>query len=239
MRGLSFSAFALETLAYAITSAYSWRNGFPFSTYGENVFLSIQNTLVTLLIVAHSTPTARRLTTAPTSTGKVAATGAAALATVITLAVIPDSTLYLLQVATLPLSLFSKLPQIVQNQRAHSTGMLSTFAVAAQVLGCAARLFTTFKEVNDAAVAAGFGLALVLNVALAIQVVAFWGNDGARRDSVSIPLRELGDRKNTHQGVDIVVPPQSPAPVPSGYEALRQSPGYQTQTGRKWSRKVD
>lgn len=33
--GLSLTAYVLETLAYAITVAYSARSHFPFSTYGK------------------------------------------------------------------------------------------------------------------------------------------------------------------------------------------------------------
>ncbi|KAJ2970795.1 hypothetical protein NUW54_g12651 [Trametes sanguinea] len=39
-RGLSLTSYVLETLSYAITLAYSYRNEFPFSTYGENLFLT-------------------------------------------------------------------------------------------------------------------------------------------------------------------------------------------------------
>ena len=52
--GLSLSAFVLKTLSYAITLAYSYRNQFPFSAYRENFFLTIQNTLITLLIIYYS-----------------------------------------------------------------------------------------------------------------------------------------------------------------------------------------
>jgi uncharacterized protein with PQ loop repeat len=34
--GLSLASFILETLAYAITLAYSARSNFPFSTYGPS-----------------------------------------------------------------------------------------------------------------------------------------------------------------------------------------------------------
>lgn len=46
----------LETFSYAITLSYAARNAFPFSTYGENLFLTIQNVIITLLIVWYSPP---------------------------------------------------------------------------------------------------------------------------------------------------------------------------------------
>lgn len=46
----------LETASYGISQAYASRNKFPFSTYGENFFLTIQNVIITLLIIFFSSP---------------------------------------------------------------------------------------------------------------------------------------------------------------------------------------
>lgn len=46
----------LETASYGISLAYASRNHFPFSTYGENFFLTIQNVVITLLIIFFSSP---------------------------------------------------------------------------------------------------------------------------------------------------------------------------------------
>jgi hypothetical protein len=45
----------------------------------------------------------------------------------------------------------SKLPQILQNFQARSTGQLSVITYAANTLGCVARLFTTAQEGGGAA----------------------------------------------------------------------------------------
>lgn len=223
-RGLSLPAYILETLAYAITAAYSIRNQFPFSTYGENAFLTIQNVIITLLIIYYPSPTLRHSqnTSARLSTAAVGTFAAGAA-----LYVVPKETLALLQLSTLPLTLFSKIPQIRQNARAKSTGQLSTFAVASQVLGCLARLFTTATEVGDFILTIGFALALALNLILGVQMWMYWGRDvDTLPTPTPVPLRSekgwIGTEKQDR--VDIVVPPQSPAPVP---------------TNRKWSRKLD
>lgn len=49
---------------------------------------------------------------------------------------VPASTLAFLQTLTIPLSLSSKVPQIVANQQARSTGQLSTFLVVNSLAGC-------------------------------------------------------------------------------------------------------
>ncbi|KAF5341210.1 hypothetical protein D9611_006107 [Ephemerocybe angulata] len=170
-RGLSLSSYVLETLAYAITLVYNIRNAFPFSTYGENLFITPQNALITFLIIYYS-PLPQK-----TRSQRLLIATAASLATIYALSIIPGKALSLAQLATLPLGLTSKLPQIRQNARAQSTGQLSAVAVLSQILGCLARVFTTAQEVGDPLVQAGFLLALGLNVVLGAQMYMYWGDN--------------------------------------------------------------
>jgi len=233
-RGLSLTAYVLETFSYAINLAYSSRNGFPFSTYGENFFLTVQNVLITFLIILYNASSPRPLTAAPNPTGKLFTAALVTLAAGFALFTAPASALAAAQLGTIPLSLFSKLPQIAQNYRARSTGQLSTFAVVSQIAGCAARLFTTAQEVNDPLVAAGFALAFVLNLVVGAQMYVYWGRSESVakvRDEIS-----LGAPKEVYarEKVDIVVQPQSPLPQQATHQHT-QSAAY----GRKWARKVD
>ena len=236
-RGLSLTAYVLETFSYAINLAYSSRNGFPFSTYGENFFLTVQNVFITFLIILYNASSPRPLTAPPNPTGRLLTAALATFAVGFALFTAPASALAAAQLGTLPLSLFSKLPQIAQNHRARSTGQLSAFAVVSQIAGCAARLFTTAQEVNDPLVAAGFALALALNLIVGVQMYAYWGRgvgqEGAAkvRDDIS-----LGATKEVYgrEKVDIVVQPQSPLPQQATHQPS-QSATYE----RKWARKVD
>ncbi|KAI0792732.1 mannose-P-dolichol utilization defect 1 protein [Abortiporus biennis] len=239
-RGISLPAYVLETLAYGITLAYSYRNNFPFSTYGENLFLTIQNIIITLLIIYYPSS---RLTRQESVSSKLLLATVATGATGYALAVIPPNALSALQLATLPISLFSKLPQIRQNYRARSTGQLSAFAVIAQIAGCLARLFTTAAELGDALISAGFALALILNVVLGFQMWAYWGKDikdereevGKRSPPVpiAVPVAQKASNWQAEEKVEVVIPPQSPSYARSG------SPQIRHPSGRKWARKVD
>ena len=40
--GISITGVLLELTALTMTTAYSYSQGFPFSSYGESVFLSLQ-----------------------------------------------------------------------------------------------------------------------------------------------------------------------------------------------------
>ncbi|KIP06871.1 hypothetical protein PHLGIDRAFT_35764 [Phlebiopsis gigantea 11061_1 CR5-6] len=232
-RGLSLSAYALESLAYAITLAYSYRNNFPFSTYGENFFLTIQNVLITLLIIHYPSS---RLTRTESSGPKLALATLTTVVSGLAMSVVPLSTLAALQVATIPLSLFSKIPQIRQNQRSRSTGQLSAFAVISQIAGCLARLFTTSAEVGDPILLAGFALALLLNCVLGLQMWVYWGKD-VRESSIPVGTRieEAEEEKipaaawQEDGKVEVVIQPASPI----------TSTGARQQPGRKWARKVD
>ncbi|KAJ2916895.1 hypothetical protein MD484_g3519, partial [Candolleomyces efflorescens] len=262
-RGLSLPSYILETFSYAITLSYSMRNHFPFSTYGENFFLAIQNVIITFLIIAYSP---RSPSSSSSKLSKFAAAAGATVASTYTLAyLIPQDKLAILQAATLPLSLFSKLPQIRQNARSKSTGQLSSFAVISQILGCLARLFTTATEVGDSLVAAGFALALGLNVVLGFQLYSYYGNTSHSSSSTSsssswnskettVELTDLG-KGSGRPGVPQVQVAPTPAPttqlvgtrnegVSAGsYDPPRPvTPIQRAGTpsgGRKWSRKVD
>ena len=196
---------------------------------GENLFLTLQNIVVTLLIVYHSPTTSGVKNTS----GVLVASVLAALVSA-SLLILPHGSLPLLQLSTLPISLFSKIPQIASNARARSTGNLSAIAVGAQIAGCAARLFTTATELEgDVYVLWGFLLALVLNGVIGLQMWMYWGKDAVdekKRESVALPATDYPRVKPEIQRLSPTpharagsVPPASPSAAGS----------------RKWTRKID
>ena len=236
-QGLSLTAYILETLSYAITLAYSVKNNFPFSTYGENLFLTIQDILVTLLIIAF----------APASSSKPRNLSLAFLAiagTAYLLQSLPLPTLALVQFSTLPLSLFSKVPQITQNTKAGSTGQLSTVAVLAQILGCIARLFTTATEVKDTLVSSGFALALVLNLVLGSQMWMYWGKEPTGKvaeieeESEEIASPQVKAEKAKEEGKSSAYEALGASPQPVHRFATPPPRNFSAGSQRKWTRKI-
>ncbi|WVF69580.1 hypothetical protein IAT40_004358 [Kwoniella sp. CBS 6097] len=237
-RGLSLSAYILETTSYAINLAYASRNRFPFSTYGENFFLTIQNVIITLLILFFSGPKGvGGGLGGPLSGKKAGGAGSGNLGKVVSgLAVsavtafvlwsenlCPPSMLALLQAATLPLSLISKAPQIISNHRHRSTGNLSAFAVFNALLGCLARLFTTKQEVNDPLIFWGFAGAAILNAVLALQMIVYWSNSGSEEKDHKPFRRHSAEERGAAAG---------PEKVGAAYTT-------DNGTGRRWARKLD
>lgn len=166
VRGLSLASFVLEALACCITFAYNWRQSNPFSTYGESFFLTLQNILISLLILFYN----RRL----------GATFGGLIAYLLILHCLTSPTMLSpwvmasLYAITIPLSLASKIPQIYTNFVNKSTGQLSVFAVLNYFAGTTARVFTTMTELDDPLMLMGNLLASILNGVLVIQVFMYW-----------------------------------------------------------------
>ncbi|KAI7862032.1 hypothetical protein BDF14DRAFT_1860824 [Spinellus fusiger] len=166
-QGLSLTSYLLETLSYAIVLAYNLRQNNPFSTYGEIFFISLQNIAITMLILHYAGQQKSMVLTAAvfvclfhclTSTWWVSSWWMAGL-----------------YAATIPLSLASKLPQIMTNYKNKSTGQLSVFTVINYFAGSTARVFTTMTELDDTLMLVGVLLASVLNAVLVLQVFLYWG----------------------------------------------------------------
>ena len=217
--------------------AYSFRHQFPFSTYGENFFLTIQNILITFLIVIYfpSSPLTRKRDSKSQS---LAIISILTVFTGIALYTISLRNLAFLQITTLPLSLFSKIPQIRQNFRSKSTGQLSAFAVISQIAGCLARLFTTATEVGDSLLAAGFALALLLNIVLGIQLWVYWGKGDDINLGDGYKFEEKANPRQASQWRDPIEAPNTTS-VTTTRQLSTPPPQTSSSVGRKWARKVD
>ncbi|KAL5616044.1 hypothetical protein FOBRF1_004792 [Fusarium oxysporum] len=164
--GVSFLSYLLETASYIISLAYNFRNGFPFSTYGETALIVGQNVIISVLVLNYS------------GRASLAAVFVAALAgTVATLFaenVVDAQTLSYLQAGAGVLSVASKLPQILTIFQQGGTGQLSAFAVFNYLAGSLSRIFTTLQEVDDQLILYGFVSGFVLNAILALQMIFYW-----------------------------------------------------------------
>ncbi|KAF4498414.1 mannose-P-dolichol utilization defect 1 [Fusarium agapanthi] len=164
--GVSFLSYLLETASYIISLAYNFRNGFPFSTYGETALIVGQNVIISVLVLNYS------------GRASLAAVFVAALAgTVSTLFaenVVDAQTLSYLQAGAGVLSVASKLPQILTIFQQGGTGQLSAFAVFNYLAGSLSRIFTTLQEVDDKLILYGFVSGFVLNAILALQMIFYW-----------------------------------------------------------------
>ncbi|KAK6347355.1 hypothetical protein TWF696_007423 [Orbilia brochopaga] len=170
--GLSLLSTLLETNAYAISIAYSFRNGFPFSTFGETALIVVQNIVIAVLILHY--------TGRGPFAGLLVAAVAAAAYSLFSPTVINEQTMTLLQAATIPISLASKIPQIYAVWQEGGTGQLSAFAVFNFLAGSLARVFTTLQEVDDPLILYGYLGGAILNAVLAVQMIYYWDSSSAK-----------------------------------------------------------
>lgn len=196
--GISFLSYFLETSAYLISLAYNYRQGFPFSTYGETALIAVQNVVIAVLVLNYSGKSAG----AAVFVAGLAASGAALFAPNI----LDMQTLSYFQAGAGVLGVASKLPQIVAVWQEGGTGQLSAFAVSISIsisiiiipiripyhscsrytnscmwkqvfnylLGSLSRIFTTLQEVDDKLILYGFIAGFALNAILAAQMVYYW-----------------------------------------------------------------
>ncbi|CAO1636929.1 unnamed protein product [Parajaminaea phylloscopi] len=200
-RGISFTMYALECWAYVVSLIYAYRAQLPFSTYGENASLTLQNFLVTLLIIAYAPNRSLPLSSATTPARSPRKSRALplTLATLVMVAttvfllspsLCSSSLLSLLQATTIPVSLISKVPQMAELHRAKDVGNLSAIVVFMQLLGTVARVFTTLTETDDWLLLAGFGGATIFNGIIAVQYLMYWdGSKAAQQQHGTLPAR--------------------------------------------------
>lgn len=120
--GVSFLSYLLETVAYLITLAYNYRNGFPFSTYGETALILVQNLIISTLLLRYSgqSGAAAAFLGGLSSLGMVLFSGN----------YIGEKNLGYLQAGAGVLGVASKLPQILTIFSEGTTGQLSAFTVS-------------------------------------------------------------------------------------------------------------
>ncbi|KAM3431841.1 hypothetical protein NHJ13734_007133 [Beauveria thailandica] len=181
--GVSFLSYVLETSAYLITLAYNFRNGFPFSTYGETALILAQNVVISVLLLSYSNRAALAAVF-------VAVLGGAAGA-LFTDGVLDLKLLSYLQAGAGVLGVASKLPQILAIALQGGTGQLSAFTVFNYLAGSLSRIFTTLQEVDDKLILYGFISGFVLNAILAAQMIYYWNapSEKARGKRKAAPVK--------------------------------------------------
>ncbi|CCH44372.1 Mannose-P-dolichol utilization defect 1 protein [Wickerhamomyces ciferrii] len=170
--GLSFVSILLETISQLITLSYNFRQNNEFTTFGESAFLSFQNIIILLLILYYSGLTKY----INGFIGLLSLTFYSLFANpnIGQPGVLSNDNVQNLIKLALPLTLLSKLPQILNNIKNKSTGQLSPVSVGAGFVGAIIRVFTTLSAgIQDHLILLGFGASLVLNAILFIQILVY------------------------------------------------------------------
>lgn len=158
-------------VTYCISITYNYRSvEAPFTTYGEAVFILLQDIIIIYLILHYNKQAGAALLSVPLSLGLL-----------VGLQYIPLALVQTLQLAAIPATTASRLPQIYTNWKNGHTGDLSAITVFGFALGSIARIFTSLKEAPDPIVLAGFAITSGVNIFMAIQVVYYRGQAPAAK----------------------------------------------------------
>lgn len=166
--GISFLSVFLELLAITLSGVYSYASGFPFSAYGESVFLAIQTALIAMLVLFFSS-------------GKLSSIMflvlySAAVYLSLDPVLCPASLLWYGQAANIPMILLGKFIQIFANFRNGHTGQLSAITCFLLALGAIARIFTSIQETGDQLIILTYIISSTVNSIIALQVLWYWNS---------------------------------------------------------------
>merc|ERR1719315_165649 len=158
--GISFLATLLELLAVTANGAYSFSKGFPFSSYGEAVTLSLQTSFIALLVLWYGGNSVM--------TVLFSIIYGATVFAITTPGMVPDQILWFGQAANIPMVVLGKMIQVVAN------GQLSAITIFMLTLGSMARVFTSVQETGDMVVISTYLCSSAVNLILSAQVLYYW-----------------------------------------------------------------
>lgn len=163
--GLSFKAVSLEMVSITGSMTYSIRNHYPFSSWGEALFLMLQ-TLTIGFLMRHYAGQARQ--------GVLLLLIYFLLVGLLLSPVTPLVTVAFLQALNMPAIIVSRLIQIVTNQRNGHTGQLSALTLTLLLAGSLARIFTSIQETGDGLVVMTYVVASLFNGVIVSQLLYYW-----------------------------------------------------------------
>ncbi|XP_015314192.1 mannose-P-dolichol utilization defect 1 protein isoform X4 [Bos indicus x Bos taurus] len=163
--GLSLQSVMLELVALTGTMVYSITNNFPFSSWGEALFLMLQTITIAFLVLHYRGQTVKG----------VAFLVCYALVLLVLLSPLtPQAVVTLLQASNMPSVVVGRLLQAATNYRNGHTGQLSAITVFLLFGGSLARIFTSIQETGDPLMAGTFVVSSLCNGLIAAQVLFYW-----------------------------------------------------------------
>lgn len=172
--GLSFESVLLELLAISGTMAYSISNKFPFSSWGEALFLMLQTVTIGFLIQHYRGRSSR---------GLLFVVVYLALLALLLSPTTPSAVVTAMQASNMPAVIVGRLIQAATNFRNGHTGQLSAISVFLLFAGSLARIFTSMQETGDTLMALTYVISSSCNGIIALQVLYYWNSSSAPKKS--------------------------------------------------------
>lgn len=164
--GLSIFGVLLELMAITFNSTYSFRHNFPFSAWGESIFLGLETAAIVFMILWYEGRTLKAMSFLTTYSGIIFALNHPTM--------VPMDIIWYLQSSVVYLAVSGKLLQAIKNYKAQHTGQISAVSAWAIFGGSCARILTTIKETGDALTTLTFVCSSMANAIIAMQVLWYW-----------------------------------------------------------------
>ncbi|XP_003690857.1 mannose-P-dolichol utilization defect 1 protein homolog [Apis florea] len=166
--GINVFSVLLDLFAITAMVSYSFISGFPFSSWGDGVFLGLQTLAIAVLVLHFNGNTAQ-------------ATAFLICYLAILLAIISELTpvnlLWTCQALNIPIVLISKLIQAYTNYINGNTGQLSAATGFLLFFGSLARIFTSIEETGDMTMVIMYICSTTANAIIAAQILYYWNID--------------------------------------------------------------
>ncbi|XP_015111052.1 mannose-P-dolichol utilization defect 1 protein homolog [Diachasma alloeum] len=166
--GINFTSVLLDLFAITAMISYSFVSGFPFSAWGDGVFLGIQTLAIAVLVLHYRGDTVK-------ATAFFA--GYLAVITAVVTGLTPLNILWGAQSLTIPIVLISKLCQAHTNYKNGSTGQLSAVTMFMLLFGSMARIFTSVQETGDTNMIIMYVCSTSANAIIVFQLLYYWNVD--------------------------------------------------------------
>jgi len=188
--GLTLSTWYLKLVSYTCSDIYAYSNGYDISTYAETIVITVEAMIILLLVASYQ----RKIATAPFVSFAVLYTALTAWGSLSGLA--PAGFIAVGQAGSTVLNTGAIIPQLRQNDRLSSSGDYSPVTALLASVGCFVRCFTTVQlNGSDPLLLTGYGIALILNVGLLLQILYY----GVRTENQSIASVFLSDIQNSEE----------------------------------------
>ncbi|CAG5112732.1 Oidioi.mRNA.OKI2018_I69.chr2.g6913.t1.cds [Oikopleura dioica] len=162
--GLSLFSVLLELFPCATLIGYGLASGFPFSSWGESFFMAVQTMIIAFLICDY---TGRR------GLGLMLNLAYAGFVYVLISGMVTVEQLQVLQLCNLPVTVISRLIQVVTNFKNGHCGTLSGVTCGMLFAGGLARVFTSFQETGDMVMIMNFSASTFMSFLLCLQLVIY------------------------------------------------------------------
>ncbi|XP_012064579.1 PREDICTED: mannose-P-dolichol utilization defect 1 protein homolog [Atta cephalotes] len=163
--GINILSVLLDLFAITAMSSYSFCSRFPFSAWGDGVFLGLQTLIIAILVMHYNGDTAKAIAFLSAYIAVISTANSG---------LTPINVLWACQAMNIPIVLISKFMQAYTNYSNGSTGQLSAVTCLLLFFGSLARIFTSIQETGDTTMILMYVCSTLANAVIVTQLFYYW-----------------------------------------------------------------